>query len=128
MGNTFFEIYELLYQLGVTQNYIGFYYVAYAVMLCADQPDWLLLVTKTLYPEVAKYYRTNWKAVERNIRTVSDVIWRENRFLLEELAHRSLRQKPQNAQLLSILAATINTSSPLAQELRISTANKSSKC
>lgn len=114
MRNTLSKIYELLYQLGVTQNYIGFYYVAYAVMLCADQPDCLLLVTKMLYPEVAKYYRTNWKAVERNIRTVSDVIWRENRFLLEELAHRSLRQKPQNAQLLSILTTTINTSSPLA--------------
>lgn len=41
--------YRLLYQLGVTANYIGFFYTAYAMSLCAEQPDRLLLVTKNLY-------------------------------------------------------------------------------
>ena len=71
-------IYDLLYQLGVTANYTGFFHTAYAISLCAEQPDRLLLVTKWLYPEVARQYGTNWKAVERNIRTVSCIIWREN--------------------------------------------------
>ena len=73
------DIYDLLYRLGVTANYTGFFHTAYAVSLCAKQPDRLLLVTKWLYPEVARQYQTNWKAVERNIRTVGDIIWRENR-------------------------------------------------
>ena len=102
-------IYDLLYQLGVTANYTGFFHVAYAVALCEEQPDRLLLVTKWLYPEIAKQYGTNWKAVERNIRTVSDVIWLKNRPLLEELAQRQLKQKPRNAQLLAILTASLNT-------------------
>lgn len=76
------KIYDLSYQLGVTANYTGFFHTAYAVMLCLGQPDRLLLVTKWLYPEVAKQYRTNWKAVERNIRTTNDIIWRETRPLL----------------------------------------------
>ena len=63
------DIYDLLYRLGATENYTGFFHMAYAVWLCVEQPDRLLLVTKWLYPEVAKQYRTNWKAVERNIRT-----------------------------------------------------------
>lgn len=98
------ELYDLLYRLGVTGNYTGFFQTAYAVALCQEQPDRLLLVTKWLYPEVAKQYKTNWKAVERNIRTVGDIIWQENRPMLEELAHRKLEKKPRNAQLLAILS------------------------
>ena len=107
------EVYDLLYQLGVTANYTGFFHTAYAVSLCAEQPDRLLLVTKWLYPEVAKRYGTNWKAVERNIRTVSCIIWREKRPLLEELARRHLEEKPRNAQLLAILASSLDPG-PLA--------------
>ena len=100
-------IYDLLYRLGVTANYTGFFHTAYAVELCVELPDRLLLVTKLLYPEVAKQYHTNWKAVERNIRSVNNIIWQENRPLLEELAHRHLEQRPRNTQLLAILTAAI---------------------
>ena len=48
------DIYDLLYRLGATANYTGFFHMAYAVWLCVEQPDRLLLVTKWLYPEVAK--------------------------------------------------------------------------
>lgn len=107
------DIYDLLCRLGATANYTGFFHTAYAVSLCVEQPDRLLLVTKWLYPEVAKQYGTNWKAVERNIRAVSCIIWREGRPLLEELAHRHLEQKPRNAQMLAILASSLGTG-PLA--------------
>lgn len=98
------EVYDLLSRLGVTANYTGFYHTACAVSLCMERPDRLLLVTKWLYPEVAKQYRTSWKAVERNIRTVGEIIWRENRPLLEQLACHALPQKPCSAQLLAILS------------------------
>lgn len=101
------DICDLLYRLGVTANYTGFFYTAYAVRLCMERPERLLLVTKWIYPEVAKRYGANWRAVERNIRTVGRIIWRENRPLLEEVAHRRLEQKPHNAQLLAILTAAM---------------------
>lgn len=104
-GGGMADLYGLLNQLGVTANYAGFFHIACAVSLCIEQPDRLLQVTKRLYPDVAKQYGTNWKAVERNIRTVCCVIWRENRPLLEGLAHRPLAQKPRNAQMLAILAS-----------------------
>ena len=40
------RFYDLLYQLGVTANYTGFLLMAYAVSLCVEQPDRLLLATK----------------------------------------------------------------------------------
>lgn len=108
-------IYDLLYRLGVTANYTGFFYTACAIALCVEQPDRLLLVTKWLYPEVAKQYGTNWKAVERNIRTAGCMIWRKNRPLLEQLARRTLEEKPRTAQLLAILTTSLDTG-PLAAE------------
>ena len=49
------QIYDLLYSLGITANYSGFFYTSYAVCLAARQPERLLLVTKWLYPEAAEH-------------------------------------------------------------------------
>lgn len=106
------EIQDLLCRLGVTANYVGFFHTAYAVALCVERPDRLRLVTKCLYPEVAKRYGTNWKAVERNIRTIGIIIWRENRSLLEHLAHRNLSTRPRTTQLLAILASSMSPDCP----------------
>ena len=85
------DAYHLLHRLGATANYTGFSYLVRALQLCAEEPERLLLVTKWLYPDVAKQYGTNWKAVE----------------LLEDLARRELSQKPCTAQLLAILHASL---------------------
>ncbi|MCE2603975.1 sporulation initiation factor Spo0A C-terminal domain-containing protein, partial [Pseudomonas aeruginosa] len=64
------KIRELLCCLGITANYTGFYYTSYAVYLAMEDMECLSLVTKYLYPEVAKHYHTTPACVERNIRTV----------------------------------------------------------
>lgn len=107
------EIYDLLYRLGVTANYTGFFHTAYALYLAVQQPERLLLVTKSLYPAVASRYRTNWKSVERNIRTVGAIIWQQNRPLLEALARRPLPRKPSSASLLAILSHGLLSHPPL---------------
>ena len=99
--------YDLLYKLGATANYTGFFYTAYAIVLCVERQERLLLVTKRVYPDVAKQYGTNWRAVERSIRTVVSVVWERNPALLERLACRPLTEKPRNAQFLSILSAAL---------------------
>lgn len=95
----------LLRELGVNETYKGFYYTVSAVELCLMQPERLLLVTKLVYPDVAKLFHTNWRAVERDIRTISAAIWRRNKDHLEILAHTALTQRPHNAKLLAILTA-----------------------
>ena len=104
--------YGLLCRLGVTANYTGFFQAACAVRLCIEQPERLLLVTKLVYPDVARQYKTNWKAVERNIRTVNGIVWEQSRLYLEKLAGRELLYKPSNAQLLAILSYSLLSQSP----------------
>ena len=71
--------------------------------LTAQRPDCLRLVTKWLYPEVAKHYATTWKNVERNIRTAIAIVWNTDPKRLEALARHPLLQKPKASEFLSIL-------------------------
>ncbi len=94
---------ELLTRLGVTANYKGFFYIASSVELCLEDHECLHLVTKCVYPEVAKRYGTTWAAVERDIRKAVELIWTHNRDALERLTRSPLPRKPGNAQFLAIL-------------------------
>ena len=98
------SIHRTLWQLGVTTNYRGFFYTTYAAQLCAEEPETLHFLTKWLYPQVAKRYHTNWKSVERNIRTVVDVAWRRNPEMMCCMAGCGLKEKPPSGQFLSMLA------------------------
>lgn len=98
------EIRRLLHRLGVTENYTGFPYTVCAVQLSIDDPGRLRLITKLIYPDVARQCCTTWQRVERNIRTVSAAAWANNRPLLNQLAARPLTRKPNNSCFLAILA------------------------
>lgn len=102
-------VYSALQQLGITANYTGFFHASYSVLLAMENPQRLLLITKWLYPEVAKRYHTTAGAVERNIRTITLRAWRLNREVLEQFAGYTLTVKPTAAQFISILSTHLQT-------------------
>ena len=101
------DVYALLRCLGASGNYKGFFPTAEAVWLCAQEPERLIGVTKGLYPEIGRKYGTNWRAVERNIRTVATVVWEKNPGLLSQLAGIALVRRPSAAQFLDILSSSL---------------------
>lgn len=101
------KIYSMLYRLGVSASYIGFFYVSHAVFLSARQPERLLLVTKWLYPDVAAHYGTNAGSVERDMRTVVSAVWRKEREELCKMAGETLRSKPTVSCFLRILVDSL---------------------
>ena len=108
--------YGLLQRLGVTENYKGFRYAAYAAALCVPCQDRLLLVTKCLYPDVADYFSTSWVCVERDLRTVIAVAWERNPVLLAAFTHCPENYKPSCSQFIAALAYYLrsNDIDPLA--------------
>lgn len=98
------EVYALLERLGLTESYMGYHQTAYAIHLAVQRPERLSCMLQRLYPYVAAHFQTDWRCVERNIRTAIDVVWRSNRALLEKLAQRALHRKPSVAQFLSFLS------------------------
>lgn len=93
----------LLFDLGLSANYTGFFYIITAAEIAIKEQQSLTMVTKWLYPQVAKQYKTSWKAVERNIRTCIEIIWSRNPYKLQQLANFPLDTKPTVAQFISIL-------------------------
>lgn len=60
------EIYFLLHSLGIGAKYRGFRYLAYGIALCMEDEDYLLRVSKTLYPKIAQTFQVSSSCVERD--------------------------------------------------------------
>ena len=59
------KIYFLLHSLGIGAKYRGFRYLAYGIALCMEDEDYLLRVSKTLYPKIAQTFQVSSSCVER---------------------------------------------------------------
>lgn len=112
MSPEYNAIRHLLMSLGATPNYTGFRYTVHALSLSLEQDERLTHVSKYLYPDIASHYHTTYMAVERDIRTLISVIWKNNPQLMHELAGRELKRKPTTAQFLSILTVHLSASEP----------------
>ena len=53
------KIYFLLHSLGIGAKYRGFRYLAYGIALCMEDEDYLLRVSKTLYPKIAQTFQVS---------------------------------------------------------------------
>lgn len=95
---------DLLMKLGITPNYDGYQQVELAVALARREPEALRMVCKWLYPAVAKDCGTNWKCVERNVRSVAAKAWENNPTLLCKLAGYPMKKRPTAAQFIAVLS------------------------
>lgn len=58
-----------LFKVGVPEHFTGFRYLQTAIIICYKDVEKLGLVTKVLYPEIAKLYKVeDWRRVERCMR------------------------------------------------------------
>ena len=80
------DYHAILLQLGITPNYKGYHQMLTALEIVEANPEALTMVTKWLYPAVAKRHQTNWKQVERNLRIAVRTAWGTNRDFLQKLS------------------------------------------
>lgn len=99
---------QFLSRLGITANYSGYHYAAYCITLAMEDPERLQLVTKWLYPDVAKKFRTTTDSVRKNIRKVIDLAWQRSPAMMTEIAMYDLKQKPGTAEFLAMVVVWID--------------------
>lgn len=100
------EIERLIRSLGIGATYRGYRYLSYGIYLCLQDENYLLSVSKLLYPQIARTYHTTSCSVERDIRTVIKVCWeRGNREHLKKLALYPLENRPPAGEFIDILVA-----------------------
>lgn len=98
-------IVNILDSFGVNRSYTGHSYVVYGLSLIIEDPERLELITKSLYLDIARHYKTSWSCVEKNIRTIVNSIWySHNTELLDIIFNKSNRdKKPTNKEFLKCL-------------------------
>lgn len=106
--NFLMKTHALLRYIGAT-NTTGIFQTAYAVALAHKQPCRLLMVTKWLYPSVAKHYGTAWACVERNIRSTIASAWKNGgRRRLANLGY-VLTRRPRPTEFINLLLIILET-------------------
>ena len=81
------------------------------LMLVKIAPEKIHFVTKVLYVEVAKKYKTTTSRVERGIRHAIEVAWeRGDLELIEEIFGNTIsaeKAKPTNSEFIALIAEDI---------------------
>lgn len=119
--NHMVSICAVLASLGIPGNYKGFLYLAYATKLSIEAPERILLITKWIYPDVARRFNTTVSCVERDIRLLIHRLWCINPNTFSALTQVPLNSAPTNARMLSMLYYLISTRHPEAQNSSQST-------
>lgn len=104
------QIEQLLRRLNLSSRYSGFLQLTLSVEMMLDNETLMgsHQLTKTIYPAVSQQCNASPAAVERNIRTAVNVIWKNcSPALLWDLADRPLRKKPSNGEMIEFLADCI---------------------
>ena len=100
-----------LRRLGIPSNLRGYYYVRDAITLNLFNPNKQYMITKELYPEVAKRHKSTGARVERSIRKALEVAWErgDEEFIQEIFGNTisSRRRKPTNSEFISQVAEDI---------------------
>ncbi len=102
---------ECIHELGVPAHIKGYHYLRTAIMMVVKDMDLLNYITKELYPEIAKAYRTTSSRVERAIRHSIEVAWTRGKpQTMNEVFGYTIntgKGKPTNSEFIAMIADRI---------------------
>lgn len=102
---------RIMLDLGVPAHLKGYHYIREAILLSEQDMEVVSSVTKLLYPEIARSYKTTSQKVERAIRNAIEVSWnRGNTDTMEELFGYSSaggKNRPTNSEYIARIADKI---------------------
>lgn len=105
------EVADALMKFGVLPHLQGYRYLREAICRNINDRETLKGVTKILYPELAKAFRTTSKCIERGMRNALDAAWNHtdpevrNAYFGELTAH--LAERPTNSRFISMMTEFI---------------------
>lgn len=96
-------------RLGVPPTIRGHRYLIYIVGQVAAAPERIIGLTKDLYRETARRFKTSWTAVERSSRVAIAICWEkaDGRERLCTLAGHQLTERPSIAVFVTVVAQHI---------------------
>ena len=102
------KVTNIIHEIGVPAHIKGYQYLRDGIIMVVNNIEVINQITKQLYPDLAKKYKTTPSRVERAIRHAIEVAW--NRGQLETLESiigytvNSNKGKPTNSELIAMIA------------------------
>ena len=95
-------------ELGIPAHLRGYQYLRSSVEMCTEDMELVGSVTKLLYPDLAKLYKTTDQKIERAIRNAIEVSWeRGNSAVFEQLfgyCNSNEYSRPTNSEYIATVA------------------------
>ncbi len=101
--NTVFLFKNLVYRLGMSPNKLSTDCIIDALVFHYENPDSVRLLTKVLYPEVAKQRKVSVSSVEKNIRDAISRMKKNNTKLYEQIFSYTDGKKITNGEFISVV-------------------------
>ncbi len=103
---------EIIHEIGIPAHIKGYQYLREAIVCAVYDMDVINAVTKVLYPEVAKKFKTTPSRVERAIRHAIEVAWdRGDVEVLQKFFGYTVsgaKGKPTNSEFIAMIADRLN--------------------
>ena len=107
-NNLQISITKILHELGVPSHIKGYEYIREGIILLYDNPEFIGGITKVLYPDIAKKYKTTVSRVERAIRHAIEISWNRGDYdTMDEIFGHSVdydKAKPTNSEFIATIA------------------------
>jgi two-component system response regulator (stage 0 sporulation protein A) len=112
--NVHARVTQIMRDVGVPAHIKGYQYMRDAILMAIKDREIISAVTKRLYPELAKNYKTTPSRVERAIRHAIEVAWNRGRVdTINELFGYTIntrKGKPTNSEFIAMVADTLRLS------------------
>lgn len=99
---------NVIHELGVPAHIKGYQYLREAIMMVINDIDIINQITKQLYPDIAKRFKTTPSRVERAIRHAIEVAWaRGQQDTVESIFGYTIsaaKGKPTNSEFIAMIA------------------------
>ena len=85
------QLHDLVRSMGLNRSYVGYRYLIYSLELIREDEERLEMVTKGVYPSVARKFKVPVSAVDGALRTAIRVCWKRGAW---ELTGRQSEEEP----------------------------------
>lgn len=98
---------NIIHEIGVPAHIKGYQYLREAIMMVVNDIDIINQITKQLYPDIAKKFKTTPSRVERAIRHAIEVAWgRGEQETVESIFGYTVsaaKGKPTNSEFIAMI-------------------------
>ncbi|MBQ7707249.1 MAG: sporulation transcription factor Spo0A [Lachnospiraceae bacterium] len=102
------DVTTIIRDLGIPAHIKGYQYIREGILMSINDMNILNYITKLLYPNIAKKYKTTSSSVERAIRHAIEVAWSRGKIeVIEEMFGYTVsagKGKPTNSEFIALIA------------------------